>query len=79
MEIAEYADPRYTQGLVAFLASGACTIHHHIFSALGGRIGLTFIGVTDGAIDDTLMDPDVVASSLPRSSMLAGVIPCQPM
>jgi NAD(P)-dependent dehydrogenase (short-subunit alcohol dehydrogenase family) len=63
--MARYYDPRYTQGLVAFLASRECTRHHTIFSALGGRIGRTFVGVTDGVIDDALTDPDVVAARLP--------------
>lgn len=64
MEMAQYSDPKWTRGLVAFLASSACTVHHNIFSALGGRIGRTFVGVSDGVIDDTLIDPDAVAENL---------------
>lgn len=41
-------DPAFTAGLVSFLASEACTVTHRIYSALGGRIGRVFVGVTDG-------------------------------
>jgi NAD(P)-dependent dehydrogenase (short-subunit alcohol dehydrogenase family) len=61
--LGRYFDPRYTVGLATFLASSACTSHHGIYSALGGRIGRTFIGVTDGVADDTLVDADWVAAN----------------
>ena len=41
-------DPSFTAGLASYLASEACTSSHAIYSALGGRIGRVFVGVTDG-------------------------------
>lgn len=41
-------DPGFTAGLVSYLASDACTVSHAVYSALGGRIGRIFIGVSDG-------------------------------
>jgi NAD(P)-dependent dehydrogenase (short-subunit alcohol dehydrogenase family) len=40
--------PEFTTGLAVFLASKACSTTHGMYSALGGRIGRTFIGVADG-------------------------------
>jgi NAD(P)-dependent dehydrogenase (short-subunit alcohol dehydrogenase family) len=59
----QYFDPRYTTGLVTFLASTACTTHHGIYSALGGRIGRTFVGVTKGFADDAPIDAETVAGN----------------
>lgn len=41
-------DPRFTAPLAVFLASRACTTRHGIYSALGGRAGRVFVGVTKG-------------------------------
>jgi NAD(P)-dependent dehydrogenase (short-subunit alcohol dehydrogenase family) len=59
----QYFDPCYTTGLVTFLASSACTTHHGIYSALGGRIGRTFVAVTNGIADDAPIDADTVAAN----------------
>lgn len=59
----QYFDPRYTVGLVTFLASRACTTHHGIYSALGGRIGRTFVAVTNGITDDAPIDAETVATN----------------
>lgn len=59
----QYFDPHYTAGLVTFLASSACQTHHGIYSALGGRIGRAFIGITDGFTDDAPIDADTVAAN----------------
>jgi hypothetical protein len=59
----QYFDPRYTTGLVTFLASAACTTHHGIYSALGGRIGRTFVAVTSGITDDAPIDADTIAAN----------------
>ena len=61
--LGQYFDPRYTTGLVTFLASSACTSHHGIYSALGGRIGRAFIGIADGVANDTPIDADKVAAN----------------
>jgi NAD(P)-dependent dehydrogenase (short-subunit alcohol dehydrogenase family) len=63
MAMLQYFDPRYTAGLVTFLASRACETHHGIYSVLGGRIGRAFIGVTDGFADDAMIDADTVAAN----------------
>ncbi len=47
-EIFQTMDPAFTSGLVAFLASDACTSAHSTYSALGGRIARCFVGVTKG-------------------------------
>lgn len=62
----QYFDPGYSAGLVSFLASSACTTHHGIYSALGGRIGRIFIGVTDGFAADSPLDADTVAANWER-------------
>ncbi len=59
----QYFDPRYTTGLAAYLASSACTTHHGIYSALGGRVGRVFVGVTSGVADDAPMDCDTIAAN----------------
>jgi len=59
----QYFDPRYTAGLVTFLASMACTTHHGIYSALGGRIGRIFVAVTNGIADNAPIDADVIAAN----------------
>lgn len=59
--LGRYFDPAYTTGLVTYLASSACTTHHGIYSALGGRIGRAFIGITDGFTSDDPVDADLVA------------------
>jgi hypothetical protein len=63
MALGQYFDPRYTTGLVAFLASNACMTYHGIYSALGGRIGRIFVAVTDGIADDAPIDADTVAAN----------------
>ncbi len=63
MALGRYFDPRYTAGLVAFLASNACTTYHGIYSALGGRIGRIFVAVTDGIADDAPIDAETVAAN----------------
>jgi NAD(P)-dependent dehydrogenase (short-subunit alcohol dehydrogenase family) len=60
--LGQYFDPRYTVGLVTFLASNACQTHHGIYSACGGRVGRIFIGVTDGIADDAPLDADRIAA-----------------
>jgi NAD(P)-dependent dehydrogenase (short-subunit alcohol dehydrogenase family) len=47
-KVAHMMDPAYTAGLAAYLASDVCATSHHIYSALGGRIGRAFVGITDG-------------------------------
>ena len=59
----QYFDPNYTTGLVTFLASNACTTHHGIYSALGGRIGRAFVGIADGFADDLPVDAETVAAN----------------
>lgn len=61
--LGQYFDPRYTSGLVTFLASSACTTHHGIYSALGGRVGRMFVAVTDGIADDAPIDADSIAAN----------------
>lgn len=61
--LGRYFDPRYTTGLVTFLASRACTTHHGIYSALGGRIGRIFVGVTNGIAGDEPIDADRIAEN----------------
>lgn len=41
-------DPAFTTGLAVYLASEACDSTHSVYSALGGRIGRIFVGVSDG-------------------------------
>ena len=41
-------DPRYTAGLVAYLASDRCTDTHLLVSSIGNRIGRVFVGGCDG-------------------------------
>lgn len=41
-------DPRYTAGLVAFLAHESCTSTDAVYSAAGGRIARMFVGATKG-------------------------------
>ncbi len=60
--LGRHFDPSYTAGLVTFLASDACSTHHGIYSACGGRIGRVFVGVTRGIADDAPLDADAVAS-----------------
>ena len=57
----QYFDPRYTTGLVSFLASTACKTHHGIYSAVGGRIGRIFVAVTHGIAEDVPLDADTIA------------------
>jgi NAD(P)-dependent dehydrogenase (short-subunit alcohol dehydrogenase family) len=68
MQLGQYFDPGWTAGLVTFLASDVCSTHHGVYSALGGRIGRTFVGVTRGVIDDALADADAVAANWQRIS-----------
>ena len=58
----QYFDPRYTAGLVAYLASSDCTTHHGIYSMLGGRLGRAFIGIAHGYAQDAPMDADTIAA-----------------
>lgn len=60
--LGRYFDPRYTTGLVSYLASGACRTHHGIYSALGGRTGRVFLGVTDGFAGDDFVDAETIAA-----------------
>jgi NAD(P)-dependent dehydrogenase (short-subunit alcohol dehydrogenase family) len=60
--LGQYFDPAYTAGLVVYLASRACTTHHGIYSALGGRIGRAFIGIADGLVDDRVLSADTIAA-----------------
>lgn len=62
----QYFDPRYTAGLVAYLASDACKTHHGIYSMLGGRLGRAFIGIAHGYAQDAPMDADVIAANWDR-------------
>ena len=62
----QYFDPRYTAGLVAYLASEACTTHHGIYSMLGGRLGRAFFGVCHGHMEDTPMDAETIAANWPK-------------
>lgn len=57
-----YFDPRYTAGLASFLASGACTTHHGIYSLLGGRLGRTFVAVTRGFAEEATLDAETIAA-----------------
>jgi NAD(P)-dependent dehydrogenase (short-subunit alcohol dehydrogenase family) len=61
----QYFDPHYTTGLATFLASSACTTHHGIYSALGGRVGRTFVAVTKGVAADAPLDADAIAAGWP--------------
>jgi len=47
-QVIQTMDPAFTTGLAVFLASEACDSTHSIYSALGGRIGRVFVGVSDG-------------------------------
>ena len=58
----QFFDPAHTVGLATYLASSVCMSHHGIYSALGGRIGRAFIGITDGFISDELIDAEAVAA-----------------
>ena len=60
--LAQYFDPAHTAGLVTYLASSTCQSHHGIYSALGGRIGRAFIGISDGYASDELIDAETVAT-----------------
>lgn len=60
--LAQYFDPVHTAGLVTYLASSACLSHHGIYSALGGRIGRAFIGISDGFISNELIDAEAIAT-----------------
>ncbi len=62
-KLGQYFDPRYTAGLVSFLASKDCTTHHGIYSALGGRIGRAFIGICHGIADDQPLDAEAIAAN----------------
>ena len=61
-----YFAPDCTTGLATFLASGACTTHHGIYSALGGRIGRAFIGVADGVARDEAFAAEDIAANWAR-------------
>ncbi|MDK2755842.1 MAG: SDR family NAD(P)-dependent oxidoreductase [Blastomonas fulva] len=60
-----YFDPAHAVGLVTYLASDACRTHHGIYSALGGRIGRAFVGITDGFMSDTPPTAETVAEYWP--------------
>lgn len=62
----QYFDPRYTAGLVTYLASTACTTRHGIYSMLGGRLGRAFIGINHGYMQDDPMDADTIAANWAR-------------
>ncbi len=62
-QMLKFFDPGYTTGLVTFLASSACSTHHGTYSALGGRIGRTFIGITEGLMWDDMVDADTIAEN----------------
>jgi NAD(P)-dependent dehydrogenase (short-subunit alcohol dehydrogenase family) len=56
--------PELVVPLVVFLASRACELTHHNFSACAGRIARTFVGLGDGWLADRSTTPtadDVVA------------------
>jgi NAD(P)-dependent dehydrogenase (short-subunit alcohol dehydrogenase family) len=61
-----YFAPEYTTGLATFLASSACTTHHGIYSALGGRIGRVFIGAVDGVARDEAPSAEDIAADWAR-------------
>lgn len=61
-----YFAPDYTTGLATFLASKACTTHHGIYSALGGRIGRVFIGAVDGVARDEAFSAEDIAADWAR-------------
>jgi NAD(P)-dependent dehydrogenase (short-subunit alcohol dehydrogenase family) len=61
--LGQYFAPDYTTGLVTFLASRACTTCHGVYSALGGRVGQLFLGVTDGIAQDMPFDADTIAAN----------------
>lgn len=63
MALGPYFDPAHAVGLVTYLASCACKSHHGIYSALGGRIGQAFIGITDGFRSDDPPTPETVADN----------------
>lgn len=57
-------DPRFTAGLVAWLAHDSCPSTHAIYSAAGGRIARIFVGVTrgwQGPVDSPPSAEDVAA------------------
>lgn len=64
-KLGQYFDPHYTAGLVAYLASNACSTHHGIYSMLGGRVGRAFIGICDGIADDQPLSADAIAANWP--------------
>jgi len=55
-----YFAPDYAAGLVTYLASRSCSTHHGVYSSLGGRIGRTFIGVTNGIARDAPYDAETI-------------------
>jgi NAD(P)-dependent dehydrogenase (short-subunit alcohol dehydrogenase family) len=61
--LGQYFAPAYTTGLVTYLASDACTTHHGIYSALGGRIGRAFIGIANGFTANDPVDAETVAAN----------------
>jgi NAD(P)-dependent dehydrogenase (short-subunit alcohol dehydrogenase family) len=59
----QYFDPRFTAGLVAYLASDACQSYHGVYSALGGRVGRMFVAAAKGYVGDDIGDADVIAAN----------------
>lgn len=59
MQLGFAMDPRYTAGLVAYLASDACSDTHTLVSAIGNRVGKVFIGGCDG----WLAEPEHIPSA----------------
>ena len=62
-KMGQYFDPRFTAGLVAFLASNSCPTYHGVYTALGGRVGRMFVAATDGYVGDDITDADVIAAN----------------
>jgi NAD(P)-dependent dehydrogenase (short-subunit alcohol dehydrogenase family) len=57
--------------IVAFLASRACELTHHNYSACGGRFGRVFVGLSDGWLGDTDEDPTAEDIAAHRTELSA--------
>lgn len=70
--------PELVVPLVTFLASIACTVTHHNFSAVAGRYARVFVGLTDGWLADAESRPtaeDIEAHLEQMSSTEEFIVP----
>lgn len=70
--------PELVVPLVTFLASTACTVTHHNFSAVAGRYARVFVGLTDGWLADAESRPtaeDIAAHLEQMSSTEEFIVP----